>query len=237
MRGNVPSGPTVSEVEVTTTDRAADESQTLAGRIFAARQRASGDTESQLWAMLRVDDPGHLEGAAYLVREVGNVLRDEMFVFLPAVGRVRRITGSFANAPLLGTTFSYFDFKQIWNAFGDLTPAAVGDPDEIRGRPVHKLHLTPRPDTEIEYSKVSVWVDRESCLPLRADFKSDGELVKRFTVPEGGIAQSEGRWYLGRIHMRDIVDNVESDMRIENLKTMDEPGGPFFDPETFHQQE
>lgn len=240
VRGNVPSGPTVSTVEVTTTDPAAEQSNTLAGRIVAARRSSDEQGESRLWAMLRVDKPERLKGAAYLVREVGNKLRDEMFVYLPAVGRVRRITGSFANKPLLGTTFSYFDFKQIWNAFGDLTPVALGesaDKARIHGRSVSKLHLHTQPDTEIDYGTVAVWVDRESCLPLRVDFKSDGQVIKRFTVPKGGIAQSDGRRYLSRIRMRDLTEDVVSVMRIESVNSLDKAAQPLFDPESFYKQQ
>ena len=46
-------------------------------------------------------------------------LRDGMFVYLPAVKRVRRVTGTFADGALMGTNFSYFDFKQLQNTFGD----------------------------------------------------------------------------------------------------------------------
>lgn len=237
VSGNMPSGPAISQIEVTTTDSAADGSQTLAGRIFTARKHTSADAGTQLWAMLRIDAPAHLAGAAYLVREIGNRLTDEMFVYLPAVGRVRRITGSFANAPLLGTTFSYFDFKQLWNAFGDLTPAAVHDAQPIEGRPTKLLELRTQPESEIDYDIVSVRIDLETCLPLRAEFKSSGEVVKRFTAPTEAITESDGRWYLSEIHMRDLVDNAESELRVRSLKEMDGSGREYFDPESFHDQD
>lgn len=233
--GNAPAGPTVSDVTVTTFDPVTEGSRTLSGQFFIARTKGDDATGSQLWAMLRVDKPDYLHGAAYLVREVGGTLRNEMFVYLPAVGRVRRITGSFANKPLLGTTFSYFDFKQIWNAFGDLIPVALAETVTVNDRPAYKLHFHTRPDTRISYSTIAVWVDKQTCVPVRADFMRDGEVLKRMTVPKGAIAQTDGRWYPGRIRMRDLVNKLESVMRIKNIKSLEGSGKSLFDPETFYR--
>lgn len=231
---NAPTGPTVSEVTVTTQDPASDASRTLSGKFYVARSAGDGQ-DDQLWAMLRVSQPAYLHGAAYLVREVGDALGDEMFVYLPAVGRVRQITGSFANKPLLGTTFSYFDFKQIWNAFGDLIPVALAKSAEINGREAYRLHLHTHPDTRISYSTIALWVDQQTCVAVRADFMRDGEVLKRMTVPKGALVQVNGRWYPDRIRMIDLINNLESVMRIENVKSFDDPAASLFDPDSFYQ--
>lgn len=236
MRSNVPPTPMVAEVSVTTSDPATDVSRTVAGRFFLARGPAEGEGGSQLWAMLRIQKPEYLEGAAYLVREVDNRLRNEMFVYLPAVGRVRRITGSFANKPLFGTTFSYFDFKQIWNAFGDLMLVAIEGTTKINGRPVYKLHFHTPPDSRIAYSTIAVWVDKKTCVPLRVDFIRDGEVIKRMTVPKGALEKTaNGYWYPSRIEMTDLVDNLTSVMRIQSLKKLEKPRQSLFDPESFYK--
>lgn len=235
MRSNIPTAATVSKISVTTSDPATNASRTLKGRLYIAREPISGQGSPQLWAMLRVIAPKYLHGAAYLVREVGNKLRDEMFVYLPAVGRVRRITGSFANKPLLGTTFSYFDFKQIWNAFGDLIPVALGEEVEIHGRAAYKLHFHTHPDSRISYDTVAVWVDQKTCVPLRADFMHDGVVAKRMTVPKGAIDRSQGHWYPTRITMRNLVANLKSTMRIGSVKPLDASSASLFDPDTFYR--
>lgn len=235
VRANVPSGPTVSEITVTTSDPATKASQTLSGRLYIGRAPASVEGAPQLWALLRVTKPEYLHGAAYLVREVGNRLRNEMFVYLPAVGRVRRITGSFANKPLLGTTFSYFDFKQLWNAFDDLIPVALAGTTKINGRPAYELHFHTPDDSRISYSTVAVWVDKQACVPVRADFIRDGAVIKRMTVPQGALAKSDGYWYPTRIKMRDLVDNLQSVMQIKSLRSLEGSGKSLFDPETFYR--
>lgn len=235
MRGNVPAGPMVSKISVTTHDPGTDAEQTLSGQFYVAREQAKGASGAQLWAMLRVMKPEHLAGAAYLVREVNNKLNDEMFVYLPAVGRVRRITGSFANKPLLGTTFSYFDFKQIWNAFGDLVPVALSETTKVNGRSAYVLHFHTQPETRISYSKVAVWVDQKTCVPIRADFIRDDEVLKRMTVPKGAIEHSETHWYPARIRMRDLVNNLVSVMHIKDLRSLEEDKGALFAPDAFYK--
>ena len=140
-RANIPANLNLREVALRTVDRAC-KSSTINARIYAMREQVADDGETRLRAMMHVDAPEFLQGAAYLVRETNDFLRDGMFVYLPSVGRVRRVTGSFTDGALMGTKFSYFEFKQIVNAFRDLTPQLMGS-EEIEGSPVYVINFTP----------------------------------------------------------------------------------------------
>ncbi len=117
MRANVPTSVRVQQIELEATDRAG-ETRIVGGRLYA-RLEPQEDGGRRVRATLRVDTPDYLAGAAYLVREFEAERSDGMYVFLPSVKRVRRVSAEFADGALLGTNFSYYDFKQIQNAFGD----------------------------------------------------------------------------------------------------------------------
>ena len=151
MRANVPASVQLQKLELASTNNIGD-TRTLQGRLFATRE------QGLLRAMLRLDAPRNLAGAAYLVRETEDYLRDGMFVYLPAVQRVRRVTGTFADGALMGTDFSYYDFRQLQSAFGDMQ-AVLEAPLEIDGRAPGRLVLVSE-----ELRRVQVEV-----VPLRSE--------------------------------------------------------------------
>ena len=232
-RANIPANLNLRRVTLETTGKEGQAS-TIEGRIYAMREPVEGSGNGLLRAMLMVDAPEYLDGAAYLVRETNDFLRDGMFVYLPAVGRVRRVTGSFTDGSLMGSAFSYFEFKQLVNAFHDLTPKLIGD-GRIHDRPAHIVRFQPLAGAETRYTAVKTWFDNKTCLPLRADFMQGDGVVKRLTVPEDAIAQTDdGQWYPRVIRMRVLATGSESVMRVDNVSLKEEPSQVYFDPETFH---
>lgn len=229
---NVPVNLSLRRVSLTTEDRAG-KSTTLQARIYAMREPAGQPGQGRLRAMMQIDAPENLAGAAYLVRETDATSRDGMYVYLPSVGRVRRVTGSFSDGALLGTKFSYFEFKQLMNAFRDLTPRALGR-DKVGERPAFVVEFTPLGGADTRYTSVRAWFDQQSCLPLRADFRQGNEVVKRISAPASAISQAGDNWYLDQIRIKVLADGSQTVLRVNNV-SLDEPmSGYYFDPETFY---
>lgn len=231
VRANVPPALRIQDLELTTTDQGGT-AHTLKGRLFVITEKgAAGPGEAR--AMLRVEDPPQLAGAAYLVRETDDYLRDGMFVYLPSVKRVRRVTGTFADGSLLGTTFSYYDFKQIQNAFGDLD-ATLEAPVTIADRAAQVLVFKPRAGTETRYSRVRAWIDQTSCLPLKVDFYEGETLRKQLTTTPGALRQSGGYWHVSESEIVDLKDKSRTRLRILKVNNTKELAGRYFDPNTFY---
>jgi hypothetical protein len=166
------------------------------------------------------------------VRETDDYLRDGMFVYLPGVKRVRRITGSFADGSLLGTNFSYFDFKQMENAFGDLA-AKLESATEIDGRPVHVLSFEALPGTETRYTSVKAWIDQKACVGVKAEFYDGGRLVKQLLSPPGSLHQVGDTWYLSEIEMREPGAGTRTVLRMGELNVTTPPPARVFEPTGF----
>ena len=229
MRANVPPQLTIGAVELVMYDRTGG-TRTVKGRLYSSRDKGPKGLMS---ASLRVDSPTDLKGAAYLVLETDDYLRDGMFVYLPGVKRVRRVTGSFADGSLLGTNFSYFDFKQMENAFGDLQ-AKLDPPAEINGRPVHVLSFEALPGTETRYSSVKAWVDQKACVGVKAEFYEGKRLVKQLVSPPDALHQIGDTWYLSEIEMRDPVAKTRTVLRMHELNVTNAPPARAFDPIAFY---
>lgn len=231
MRANIPPSVQVQRLELASTNNIGD-TRTLHGRLSAMREPRAGGP-GLLRAVLRVDAPPNLAGAAYLVRETEDYLRDGMFVYLPAVRRVRRVTGTFADGALMGTDFSYYDFRQLQSAFGDMS-AELEEPLEIDGRRTNGLLFKPLAAAETRYSHVRAWIDHETCVPLKVNFYERGEIRKQLTSPASSLKQAAERWYASELVMRDLLDQSHTVLRVLELTTDADIDAGRFRPGSFY---
>lgn len=235
MRKNIPNALRAQDVEFTTADKNGVAS-TLKGRLYAAREQTP-EGSRHVRAMLSVSAPPNLAGAAYLVREQDSDAKDGMWVYLPSVKRVRRVTGSIADGGLMGTSFSYADFKQIQNTFTGAKTVYEGT-GEIDERATHVLVFKPADATAGGYTLVRSWVDQQTCVPLKAEFYENKAVRKRLTTPAGMIKQAGDYWYPGLIEMQDLSDGLRTTLRVKSVTPDPEPGlsAGTFDPKTFYQR-
>jgi Outer membrane lipoprotein-sorting protein len=231
MRANVPEHLAIKSLELTAYDRTGG-TRTLKGRLYIGRERAA--SRDHISAALFIDLPIELKGAAYLVKETDDYLRDGMFVFLPAVKRVRRITGTFADGALLGTNISYFDFKQLQNAFSDVSAKDEGMAD-VNGRPAHVLSYTIVPGAETRYTGGRIWVDKEACVVVKGEFQaSGGKVAKSFTSPPGALRKTGAAWYLADVEMQEPATGTRTTARITKVDTAGDVPKRYFDPNLFY---
>lgn len=234
MRANVPPTLRVQEIEFVTTDRSGG-SRTLKGKVYTLFEKIPTGG-GLVRAMLRISQPSTFDGAAYLVRETQDYANDGMYVYLPSVGRVRRVSGTFADGAMLGTNFSYNDFKQLENAFVG-SSAKLESSGMIEDRPVNVVMFTAlkTPTGEASrYSGVRTWVDKKACMPLKADFYEGDKLRKQLTAPASALQQSGGYWYLSTLEMRDLVEGSKTELKVVGVTAGHELPGTYFNPQLFY---
>jgi len=224
MRANVPQTVRIQTVEVAARDRTGGE-RLLKGRMFGTREN------DRVRVMLRIEAPPDLSGAAYLVREADPA--DEMYMYLPSVNKVRRITGGAMDGKLWGTDLSYNDLKQIQNAFSAGTTVAEAD-GQIEGRPVHVLRFTPRAQEPSRYATVRAHVDQKTCVALRVEFFEGGSVRKEATVPAKSLKQSGKLWYASEALMRDLKDGTQTTVRVLGVTSGDKLSSRYFNPTQFY---
>lgn len=230
MRANLPPTLRVERIELENTDRNGG-SRLLRGRLYAMRERKGGG-EGLVRASLRIEAPDYLAGASYLVREAPPGAEDEMYVFLPSVNRVRRVIGDAGYDSLLGTNFSYVDFKQLESAFGG-APAVLEASQAVEQRPAWVLAFKAQPGATSGYSAIRAWIDQRSCVAVKVDFLQGAAVRKELTVPAAALKQSGGWWYPARATMRDLHDNTSTELRVLGVDSSDELPSRLFDPRLF----
>lgn len=231
VQANSPKTSLVQKVSMQSFDRSGG-SRTLGGKIYARNHKGS----DQL--MIAITAPADLDGVRYLLRELKG--RDDMQMFLPALNRTRRISGSQMNeTALFGTDFSYEDVKQLSGSFAKGSGELLAS-EAYEQRPTWKLRLLPTSDEESAYSEIISWVDTETCTVVATDFVVEGQgVVKKLTANVDSLTQADGgasaRWFVGEYRMEDIKSKTHTIMTIKSADFDEKLSPRLFNPKTFQQ--
>lgn len=224
MRANIPKTLTVKDVQLDASD-AAGGTRTMKGKLYATRD------DDKLRAMIRISAPGDLAGAAYLLRERDH--GDEMYVYIPALSKVRRVNGAAADGSLWGTDLSFSDVRQLGNAFTGSDPK-LGKDEVLDGRPVHVLSVMPGASDSARFTRLLAWVDAKSCVALRVDFYEGQTVRKRLTVDAGSLRQDGGYWYASQLQINDLGRGSNTRLKVLDIHPDDALPGRLFNPATFY---
>lgn len=225
-RKNYPATSSTQTFELTTIGRDGSER----GLHASAYWMRNGDGRAM--AMLKVDRPDDLRGSSYLMVERES--RDDLFMYLPSLNRVKRIQGNQTSDALWGTDFSYEDIKQIQGIFdsGKLTREADAD---LEGKKVYVLSFTPDKAEESAYARIVSRIDPASCVALQTDFFEDSQTPrKRLVVDPKEVRQQDSRWIAHHYEMRDLRNETRTVLRIEAVTLDPELPSRLFNPQTFY---
>ncbi len=199
--------------------------RSLETRILGER----GDKGLQL--NLRVTAPPATAGTTILIREKKG--QDDMRIFLPATGRSQGVTGSMASSKLLGTDFSYLDLKQMFGAMldGSSTYKSAG---EVGGHSVNIVQLIPAAEEATPYSEVLVSFDKETCVPLMAEFRTeDGQLLRTLTADSESLMSEKDRHYAQRYTLVDAISETQTTIEFKEVEYDDKLPRRAFHPNSF----
>lgn len=227
MRANVPPALQIKQFVLKATDKAGGQ-RTMKGRLYALRE------DGLVRSMLKLEEPVDMRGAAYLMRESRTAGADEMYVFLPALNKVRRIVGSSQDNALFGTDISYADIKQINHAFSGGEVTLEKELVKHENRDAWVLALRPAAAQQSRFTLIRTWVDQKTCVALRAEFADAGGVRKRFTAPAAALRQSGPYWYVAEGLMEDLAAKTSTSISVTGVTSSDDLAGRYFNPRTFH---
>jgi outer membrane lipoprotein-sorting protein len=169
----------------------------------------------QMWSktdrmLVRFLAPADVAGTGLL--SVG----DDMWLYLPALGRVRRIAGHAKKGSFMGTDLSYEDMEE----FGKTGFAAAYSPELIKmEEEFYLLRLTPR-SQDRGYQYLEMKVCRERFLPLRIEYYApDGSLAKVLTTMD--FQEVQGRPTASKLIVEDVAKGSKT--ILEQLQVDFEP--------------
>jgi hypothetical protein len=170
--------------------------------------------------LIRFTYPNDIRGTALLVWEHPDAA-DERFLFLPSLGRVRRIAGTEAQESFAGSDFTYEEiggreFDEYTYAFAapdgeraSWTPPAGGPPREA-----WRLESR-RKDWSAPFPRVVSLVLKDSFVVVQADiYNRRNERQKVYTVSE--LKQVETIWTAMRAEMTNALEKSRTELTVES---------------------
>lgn len=141
---------------------------------------------------------------------------DELWMYLPTVEKVQKISGHMLRQGMMGSDVSYEDLMTANSLREDYTAKLVGS-GVFEGHACWKLELTAKDNTNT-YAKRETCIDKEHKIALESKmFALSGMLVKTWTMHDIQVFP-DGRAYPMRM---EIVDNLQTGTKttivMENL--------------------
>jgi len=169
-------------------------------------------------SLIRFTAPADIRGTGFLVWEHPKGV-DERFLYLPSLGRVRRIAGTEAQESFVGSDFSYEDIGG--REFDDYTYALVDEnaswpsPDGS-GRPAWRLEST-RKDASVQYPRVVSLVLKDSYVVVQAEmFNRRNEREKAYSV--GELRQVQGIWTVLQSAMTNAIEKTRTELQLAKIE-------------------
>jgi len=231
MVNNLPTALHIQQLEIVSTGRDGHLRQ-MKGRLFMLRDQDGASAGVR--AMLRVDAPQAYAGTAYLMQGDLSVPPSKTYVYLPALQRVREVSGSFADGPLLASDFSYREFRMLLGVF-DEGEIRVEGPEAVNGRDAVRMTFIPPDDMVTPYHRIQVWMDHTSCLPLKAEFRQGEVVRKRFSVDVASLSRTDNHQYATISRMDDLVEGSHTVIRVLGVTAGTELPENLFNPTAFYR--
>jgi outer membrane lipoprotein-sorting protein len=179
-----------AQVKMTTSD---DKGQTRERALtMATKLYDGGKTEKRVY---RFVSPADVQGTSILVFDYENK-PDDVWIYLPALRKTRRIVSSQKSQSFMGSEFSY----------GDLNIPALDDfdyklakEDNVKGEACWVIDLTPKSKDVAEndgYSKKTYWVSKDKYTVLRGlYYDKDGKLLKELVADNIKLLDAKNKRY------------------------------------------
>ena len=216
-------------------DSVSDATFTLINKTGQERVRKTfGTTKLQAngidnMRMTRFMSPPDVKGTVSLLIEHAEK-DDDIWIYLPALKKVRRLVSSNKKDSFVGTDFSYADVIGYKVNEWDYKLLREEAPD---GQPCYVIEATPKNDTvksNTGYSKRTAWLRKDNLVTVKADFLDEaGEALKTLTFNDVQLVdQKRGRWQAMRLEANNIQTGHRTIIKFENFKVNQNVKDEFF---------
>ncbi|MDR2923583.1 MAG: outer membrane lipoprotein-sorting protein [Treponema sp.] len=132
--------------------------------------------------MIVFQRPPNVAGTRFLTMDTARGDSDR-WIFLPSLGKTRRIAASESGGSFMGTDFSYDDISLIGRDVSLDTHTLLRE-ETLNGNPCYVIQSVPK-DSSYQYSKSVAWIDKARYLTYKSEMYSRrGEMIKVMEMSE-----------------------------------------------------
>ncbi len=179
-------------------------------RTFVYESYSKGQGEKSL---LKYVKPSRLKGQTILMLNNAN----DIWTYFPKTKRVRKLASHTKKQKLEGSDFSYEDFGGADAFIDDYNALLLGE-EKKEGKRCYKIELTRKEGSSVSYSKVIMWVVKETYIPIVIDYFHDDDsnlLIKELVTSD--VELIDGIYTPMKIVMYNKLDNTHSKMEVEEV--------------------
>ena len=149
----------------------------------------SKDSPKGKRAVIVFQKPETVAGTRFLTME-NESGADDRWIFLPALGKVRRVAASEGSGSFVGTDFSYDDISSASRSAG-LDAHTLLREEELDGVVCYVIQSTPK-DNSYQYSKMIQWIAKDTKIIMKIElYDKKNTLVK--VAEMSGLKEVQGR--------------------------------------------
>lgn len=181
----------------------------LSRRLQITRKQTGGPGR----ALVRFLDPPDLRGTSLLVfQKTGR--HDDVFLYLPAFERTRRISSAQRSDAFFGSDFTYEDLEP--KQASDYAASTLGH-EGAEGRLVVLIEVRAR-GVASQYERAIHAIDPQRKVVIRTDYYRNGSLCKRLEVDPAQIREVDGRHLPFRARMSSLRRGTETVIETESYE-------------------
>ncbi|MCR4822027.1 MAG: outer membrane lipoprotein-sorting protein [Treponema sp.] len=161
--------------------------------------------------------PKDVDGVTYLTFEYDSDndsdKQSESWLYMPAMKKVRRISGTSRQDEFMGSDFTYEDMGERGLNRDDFTLLGEETIEEVD---CWKVECTSK-DTKEKVPRRILWVRKDNYLPQKINFFNQrGDLERELVCSD--IKMVDGYWSIGKMVMRNLLTEHKSTMVLNTIK-------------------
>ncbi len=161
-------------------------------------------------------EPADIKGTKFLLHEHKN-REDDMWIYIPAIRKAKRIAASGKAGPFMGSDFSNYDIGG--GEYEDWNYKLVREED-YNDNPCWVIEATAKNKKVVKksgYSKMVKWVRKDNFMVVRTDcYDRSGELFKR--IETNKMEKIEGIWFETEMTATKLHTKRKSVMKFEKIE-------------------
>lgn len=179
--------------------------------------------------MTRFMDPPDVKGTVTLLLEHAD-RDDDIWVYLPALKKVRRLVSSNKKDSFVGTDFSYADV--IGYKVGEWNYKLLRE-EPYDGQPCYVIESTPKTadvTSNTGYSKRLDWIRKDNAVTVRSDYwDAGGQMLKTSLFSKIEQVDSQrGKWQAMQLEARNVQTGHRTEITFSNFKANQNVKSNFF---------
>ncbi len=164
--------------------------------------------------IMQFEKPADVSGTTFLSFEYDEADKeDDRWIFLPAMRKVRRISGSSKNDYFMGSDFTYDDIGD--RDLDDFTYKLLGE-EPCFGGQCWKIESTAKDPVDAGYSKIVSLIRKDALSVVYADYYDrDKRLLKTLEVKE--LVSRQGFWTVLAMEMENVQSKHKTHLKIKEI--------------------